>query len=255
MPGPVECPHSCLSGDDMLHFLYSILFRLAMPVVLFRLWRKSRANPKAAERWPERLGYVAPSLRPVVWLHAVSVGETIAAAPLVRALQRRRPDLQILVTSVTLTGAERARSLFGDSVIYAYAPYDTPGAVRRFINRTRPMALIIMETELWPNMVRAADRKQCPVFLVNARLSERSANGYRRAGALIRSLLSRLTWVAAQAEADARRLVDIGADPARVAVTGSIKFEVEVTEELRRQAQSLRALTAGRPGVARRQYP
>ena len=246
MPGPVECPHSCLSGDDMLHFLYSTLFRLALPVVLFRLWRKSRGNPKAAERWPERLGYVAPGLRPVIWLHAVSVGETIAAAPLVRALQRRRPDLQILVTSVTLTGSERARSLFGDSVIYAYAPYDTPGAVRRFINRTRPMALIIMETELWPNMVREADRKQCPVFLVNARLSERSANGYRRAGSLIRSLLSRLTWVAAQAEADARRLMDIGADPARVTVTGSIKFEVEVTEQLRRQAQSLRALTAGR---------
>jgi len=246
MQGRVEWRHCCSAGDDMLHFLYSTLFRLAMPMVLFRLWRKSRGNPKAAERWPERLGYVTPSLRPVLWLHAVSVGETIAAAPLVHALQRRCPELQILVTSVTLTGSERARSLFGDSVTYAYAPYDIPGAVRRFVARTNPLALIIMETELWPNMVREAERKQCPVFLVNARLSERSANGYRKAGSLIRTLLSRLTWIAAQAEADARRLVDIGADPARIAVTGSIKFEVEVTAELRQQADRLRALVAGR---------
>ena len=232
----------------MLHFLYSLFFRVALPFVLLRLWWIGRKNPEARDRWQERLGYVEPSSEPVIWVHAVSVGETIAAAPLVKSLLVRCPDIPILMTAMTPTGSARARAMFGDQVRYAYSPYDTPGAVRRFAERVRPRALVIMETELWPNMIANTFRHGVPIFLINARLSERSAKGYERIASLVQPLLRSLCWIAAQADEDAGRFLRIGAQPASVSVTGSIKFDVDVTEALRNDAASVRAgFGRGRP--------
>ncbi|EON90654.1 3-deoxy-D-manno-octulosonic-acid transferase [Marinobacter lipolyticus SM19] len=224
----------------MLHFLYSLFFRLALPFVLLRLWWLGRRNPEAWKRWQERLGYVASSPEPVIWVHAVSVGETIAAAPLVKALLRRNPEAPILMTAMTPTGSARAKAMFGDRVRYAYSPYDTPGAVRRFAERVRPMALVIMETELWPNMIANTFRHDVPIFLINARLSERSARGYERVPSLVRPLLRSICWIAAQAEEDAGRFLRIGAKPESVSVTGSIKFDVDISAQLRTEASMLR---------------
>ena len=232
----------------MLHFFYSLFFRIALPFVLLRLWWIGRTNPEAFVRWQERLGYVEAFDEPVIWVHAVSVGETIAAAPLVKALLRRNPDIPILMTAMTPTGSARAGALFGDRVHYAFSPYDTPGAVRRFVGRVRPRALVIMETELWPNMIALSRQREVPIFLINARLSSRSARGYERVASLVRPLLRSISWIAAQAEEDAGRFLRIGATPESVSVTGSIKFDVEVSDEVRAESSGLRAaLGADRP--------
>jgi len=236
------------SGVMMLHFFYSLCFRIALPFVIFRLWWVGRKNPDGFVHWQERLGYVASSPEPVIWVHAVSVGETIAAAPLVRALLRRNPDIPILMTAMTATGSARAKALFGDKVLYAFSPYDTPGAVRRFVDRVQPRALVIMETELWPNMIALSYRRNVPIFLINARLSERSAKKYKRVASSVKPLLQSIRWIAAQAAEDASRFLDIGAEPSSVSVTGSIKFDVEISDQTRVQACALREkLGADRP--------
>ncbi|MDX1800840.1 MAG: lipid IV(A) 3-deoxy-D-manno-octulosonic acid transferase, partial [Marinobacter sp.] len=195
-----------------------------------------------------RLGYVKPSSEPVIWVHAVSVGETIAAAPLVKTLRARHPDIPVLVTAMTATGSERARAMFGDAVTYAFSPYDTPGAVRRFVDRINPRALVIMETEIWPNMIALSHARQVPVFLINARLSARSARGYARVASLVRPLLNGISWIAAQADEDASRFLQIGAHEGNVSVTGSIKFDVEITSAMREEAGRIRhQLGADRP--------
>ncbi|GGY79126.1 lipid IV(A) 3-deoxy-D-manno-octulosonic acid transferase [Marinobacter zhanjiangensis] len=231
----------------MLHFIYSLCYRLALPFALLYLWWQTRRNGGDSQGWQQRLGLAAPTSEPVIWVHAVSVGETIAAAPLVKALLGRRPDVPVLMTAMTATGAAQARSLFGDRVLYAYSPFDTPGSVRRFLRRVRPRALVIMETELWPNMIVETSRGHCPIFLVNARLSERSARGYQRIGGWTRSLLGRMDWIAAQAGDDAARFRELGVGGDSVSVTGSIKFDVEITDEVRDRASALRDSFGQRP--------
>lgn len=231
----------------MLHFIYSLCYRLALPFALLYLWWQTRRNGGDSRGWQQRLGLVPPTSEPVIWVHAVSVGETIAAAPLVKALLARRPDVPVLMTAMTATGAARARSLFGDRVLYAYSPFDTPGSVRRFLRRVRPQALVILETELWPNMIVETSRKRCPIFLVNARLSERSARGYKRFGGWTRSMLGRLDWIAAQAEEDAARFRDVGADENNVSVTGSIKYDVAIPDDVKQRASALRDSLGQRP--------
>ena len=231
----------------MLHLVYSLCYRLMLPFAVVYLWWQTRRNKGSSRNWQQRLGLVAETGEPVIWVHAVSVGETIAAAPLVKALLERRPEVPLLVTAMTATGAAQARKLFGDRVLYAYAPLDTPGSVRRFVRRVRPRALVIMETELWPNMIVETARQHCPIFLINARLSARSARGYQRVGGFSRSLVQRLDWIAAQADDDAVRFVGIGARESAVSVTGSIKFDVTITDSVRARAGELRASVAGRP--------
>lgn len=232
----------------MLHYLYSFVFRLILPFLLLRLWWSGRKSPDAIAHWQDRLGLIPRTGNPVIWVHAVSVGETIAAAPLVKALLTRRPNASILMTAMTATGRARAQALFGDTVTYAYSPYDTPGSVARFLKRANPQALVIMETELWPNMIDRTAAAGVPIFLINARLSERSARGYQRVSGLVGSLLGKLNWIAAQAENDARRFVDIGASAEQVSVTGSVKFDVEVTDTMRGDATRLRSnLGSDRP--------
>ncbi|WP_203143867.1 lipid IV(A) 3-deoxy-D-manno-octulosonic acid transferase [Marinobacter mangrovi] len=229
----------------MLRFVYSTLFRLILPFVLIRLWWQGRTTPEAVAHWQDRIGLIPRSDKPVIWVHAVSVGETIAAAPLVRSLLARRPDARILMTAMTATGRARANALFGDRVRYAYSPYDTPGSVRRFLRRARPQALVIMETELWPNMIYQTAAAGTPVYLINARLSERSARSYQRLPGASRQLLRQIDWIAAQADGDAQRFVETGARADSVSITGSVKFDVEVTDALRQAAATLRSQLGG----------
>ncbi|MFE8072884.1 lipid IV(A) 3-deoxy-D-manno-octulosonic acid transferase [Marinobacteraceae bacterium S3BR75-40.1] len=227
--------------------VYSFLFYLALPLVMLRLWYRGRKAPAYRRRVAERLGQVPVQPQGTLWVHAVSVGETIAAVPLVRALQKRWPDLPVLVTTMTPTGSERVQALLGDAVQHSYAPYDAPHLVNRFLGRVNPRALVIMETELWPNMVTLTHRRGAPVFLVNARLSERSARGYSRVLPLVREMLQSLDWVAAQAQADADRFGKLGIPDSRIDVTGSIKFDLTIADAMRQQAADLRKRIGERP--------
>jgi len=231
----------------VLQFIYSQLIRLALPFILIRLWWQGRQAPELRINWRQRLGFVPHASGTVVWVHAVSVGETIAAAPMVRRLLARNPDITILLTAMTDTGQTQAMKMFGDQVQYAYAPYDTPGAIRRFLNRVNPRILVIMETEIWPNMIRQSRSRGVPVFLINARLSERSALGYERVKRLVAPIVRSISWVAAQAEKDAERFRRIGVAASKVAVTGSVKFDVDIPDSVRAASGQLKSSLSGRP--------
>lgn len=170
----------------------------------------------------------------------MSVGEFQAALPLIKALQARDPDVRMVVTTTTPTGSARVRAALGDTVFHIYAPYDLPGVVRRFLGRTRPRVAIIMETELWPNLFHGCHARGIPLILANARLSERSAAGYRRIAGLTHQTLGNITAIAAQTQDDARRLISLGADAARVHVTGNIKFDINIPAGLCEEAATLR---------------
>ncbi|MCP4695749.1 MAG: 3-deoxy-D-manno-octulosonic acid transferase [Gammaproteobacteria bacterium] len=224
-----------------MRFLYSCLFYLLTPAVLVRLlWRGFRA-PAYWRRWPERFGFFKPlPVSQTLWIHAVSFGEVQAAVPLVKALRARYPEEAVLITAMTPTGSRQVREVFGDSVQHVYLSYDLPGAVRRFLVRTKPRIGIIMETELWPNLFHACKARGIPLVLANARLSARSANGYRYTGSLINETLACLSQVAAQTAADAERLISLGAAAERVRITGSVKFDIRLPANLAEQAKILR---------------
>lgn len=212
-------------------WLYTAILRLVFPLIWLRLWLRGRNAPEYRLRWRERLGFSAqprPAQRPL-WIHAVSVGETLAAQPLIAAIRQQYPALPLLITTMTPTGSERVRAIWGDTVSHVYAPYDYPGAIARFLRHWQPCALVVMETELWPNTLAAAKRKGLPVLLANARLSERSAQGYARAGALTREMLLSLSMVAAQDAATAARFQALGLPAERIVVTGSLKFDLTIS--------------------------
>jgi 3-deoxy-D-manno-octulosonic-acid transferase len=203
---------------------YSILLHLLVPFVLLRLVWRSRRQPAYLRHIPERFGfYSAPVAAPVIWLHAVSVGETRAAEPLVKALRERWSDHHVLLTHMTPTGRATGEQVFGDSVSRCYLPYDLPSAAARFLSHFRPELGLLLETELWPNLIHACRVKSIPLYLVNARLSERSARGYGRFAELTRATLRELACVAAQSEPDAQRFTALGASD--VAVCGNLKFD------------------------------
>jgi 3-deoxy-D-manno-octulosonic-acid transferase len=212
----------------MMRALYSALVYLALPFLPLRLWWRGRKEPGYREHIGERFGRYAgaPTARPpVLWIHAVSLGETRASVPLVEHALRSYPAATILVTHMTATGRTAGRSLFGERVVQAWLPYDAPLAVRAFLAHWKPAAGVLMETELWPNIVAFSAAAGIPLFLVNARLSARSAAGYSRVRSLARPMLASLTGVAAQAEADAARLAALGARAP--VVTGNLKFDLE----------------------------
>jgi 3-deoxy-D-manno-octulosonic-acid transferase len=206
--------------------IYSCLLRAGLPLAFGRLLWRSRLTPAYRRSWGQRLGFGPRAPSGCVWLHAVSVGEVNAALPLIDALQRAHPDLPLLVTTTTPTGSEYLLSRLGQRVAHCYLPYDLPGAVQRFFRRQRPRLGIIMETELWPNLYAAAAAAKTPLLLTNARLSPRSARGYGRWPQLSRQTLERLAAVGAQTAADGQRLVALGLPPARLTVTGNLKFDV-----------------------------
>jgi 3-deoxy-D-manno-octulosonic-acid transferase len=215
----------------MYRLLYSFFFYLLIPLVLLRLLYRSLRAPAYRNRWKERFGFcrLPDNWRDepmTIWVHSVSVGETLAAAPLVGALRKRYPEAQLVMTTMTPTGSERVVALFGDSVFHTYLPYDLPGAMKRFIAGIEPDLVVIMETELWPNLLHYSKVAGCRTMLVNARLSAKSARGYRRFSSLTRAMLEQLDVIAAQAEHDAERFEELGAAPGRVHVTGSLKFDI-----------------------------
>ena len=221
--------------------LYSLLLYLAVPVIAVRLWLRSRKAPAYAKRIAERFALSLPTFKQGgIWLHAVSVGESIAAAPVVKALQECYPDLPITMTCMTPTGSERIQSLFGDSVQHSYLPYDLPVCSRRFFKRLKPRLAIVMETELWPNHINQCARLNIPVVLANGRLSERSARGYGRFSKLVAPMLKQISALAVQTHTEAQRFIDLGARPETVTVTGSIKYDLRVDAALPIQAQTLR---------------
>jgi len=205
------------------------------------LWRGSRA-PAYRRRWGERFGFVErlADAQQVIWVHSVSVGETIAAAPMIRRLQKKYPESILLVTTMTPTGSEQVKKIFGNSVEHCYAPYDMPDAIARFLSRTHPAILVIMETELWPNLIHACHRRAIPVVLANARLSAKSAAGYAKVGRLARPMLRELTAIAAQTKADGERFAQLGVGSEALQVTGNIKFDLQLDEALRDKAAALK---------------
>ena len=203
------------------------------------LWRGLR-DRSYWHNFPERFGFGERLAPHGVWLHAVSVGEVQACAPLVNALCRHHPGLPLTVTTFTPTGAARARALFGNIAQVRYMPYDLPGAVRRFLNRVDPRLAVIFETELWPNLYRECGRRRVPLVLASARISARSAGRYRRLGTLFRDTLSQTAVVAAQGPQDAKRFRELGAAPASTHVTGNIKFDFELPPDIAARGARLR---------------
>jgi 3-deoxy-D-manno-octulosonic-acid transferase len=205
---------------------YTVIAYALLPVALVRLWLRGRREPAYRRNVAERLGRYPqpPTPGPHIWIHTVSVGETRAAEPLVRAILERFPDHRVLLTHMTPTGRATSEALFGERVLRAYVPYDYPGAVRRFLDHYEPRVGVLLETEIWPNLVHACKARGVPLFLVNARLSEKSSRGYARFAPLARQSFAALTAVAAQSADDAKRLQSLGAAP--VTVMGNLKFDV-----------------------------
>lgn len=234
--------------ERLLRGLYSAVLYVLVPVTVYHLiWRGFRQG-EYFERWSERYAAYREAPRAsTVWVHAVSVGEVNAAAPLVNALLSMRPDLRLLVTTITPTGSARVRALWAGRVAHVYLPYDLPGAVRRFLAHFNPALALIVETELWPNLLFCCRDRGIPVYLVNARLSERSLHGYRVLRPLIGRALRTLRRVAAQSREDGERFVRLGADAARVTVLGNLKFDIPVDETVRRFAAGFREHARQRP--------
>ena len=221
-------------------FFYSVSFYLLSPIILLRLLYRARRAPAYARRWAERFGFVAEATgNKTIWLHSVSVGETLAAVPLVKALQQRYPDHRLMVTCMTVTGSERIRAAFGDTVNHSYAPYDMPDSVARFLNRVQPSILIIMETELWPNTIAACCSRNIPVILANGRLSAKSAAAYSKISRLVRPMLWSMSAVVAQHADDGARFTQLGLPDKALTISGNIKFDLHLNSEVQAKDQSL----------------
>ena len=204
--------------------------------------------PAYSRRILERFAYIKPlSQHPRIWLHAVSVGETMAARPLLQALLQKYPDHAVLVTTSTPTGSEQLRKLFPGRVEHVYFPYDLPDVIRRFLNRISPDILIVMETEIWPNLYHQCHRRKIPVVLANARLSERSLKGYKKISLLIKPLFKTISLLSPQSEADAERFYQLGANKEQTMVCGNLKFEIKTAADLKEIGYGLRQNIGNRP--------
>lgn len=224
-----------------MRYLYTLLFYFSLPIILLRLWRRARKTPAYASRISERFGYLPTSVaKNGIWVHSVSVGETLAAIPLIKTLKKQHPELPIIVTTTTPTGSARVLAALEGQVVHTYAPYDLPDALQRFLQQVQPRLLVLMETELWPNLLHTCAQRKIPVILANARLSARSAKGYQRINFLTRPMLQQITLIAAQYSADAERFVALGLDPARVKITGNLKFDLDIPKDLTAKASVLR---------------
>ena len=224
-----------------MRLLYTFLLYLLVPFVLLRLLWRGLELRDYWHRWNERFGFVArPEQDVAVWVHAVSVGESLAALPLIRALIEKHGERRILVTTMTPTGSARVREALGDKVLHTYVPYDLPDAVARYITRMRPQKVVVMETELWPSLFRALAKRGIPLIIANARLSPRSFRGYSRFRSSISGVLADCAHIAAQSEADAQRFRELGAAAKKVSVMGNIKFDMALPDVQIAQGRALR---------------
>lgn len=237
-PAPLSRPHR-------VRLLYNgLIYLLQIPLAAYWLFR-AVANKTYRNRIGQRFGIGYPKFDKCIWIHAVSVGEVQAAVPLVRAIARRFSNHNMLVTTVTPTGAARVKALFGDTVSHCYIPFEMPAAVDQFFESAKPDLALIMETEIWPNLYRGCGVRNIPLVLVSARISPRSVDSYRRFLPLFRDTLSHGIIIAAQSEADAERFRSLGASPVRTWVTGNIKFDIELPDGLAEQGRLLREQTFG----------
>ena len=224
-----------------MRFAYALVTYLLMPVYAVYWFVRGLGNRSYHERYGQRFGFGYPLMTGgSIWIHAVSVGEVQAAVPLIKALAQQFPDRRLLVTTITPTGAERVNALFGNKVQHCYIPFETPLAVTRFFNSVKPAIALILETEIWPNLYHECGQRDIPLILVSARISPNSVGAYRRFLPLFRETLSYGIVIAAQSETDAERFRSLGAAPERTKVTGNIKFDIELPEDLLERGNALR---------------
>lgn len=233
----------------LVRFFYTLLLALVAPLLLFSLYKSKPNKPKFGKRWKEHFG-ITPQIksnqRPI-WIHAVSVGESIAAVPLIKEIKKQNPDQTIVVTTTTSTGAEQIEKL-GALVEHRYMPIDFSFAVKGFLKAVNPTQMLIIETELWPNTLNVVNKAEIPITVVNARLSEKSCNNYAKVQPLFNLLHPCLTKILCQTESDAARFECLGVDKNKLAITGSIKFDIQISDEVREKGKALRAeLGANRP--------
>jgi 3-deoxy-D-manno-octulosonic-acid transferase len=228
-----------------VRLLYNLLiYLLQIPVAAYWLVR-SIINSRYKDRVGQRFGFGYPQLDKCIWIHAVSVGEVQAAIPLIRAVRGRFPDHNMLISTVTPTGAAHVKTMLKDTVTHCYIPFEMPIAVDRFFDSVNPELALIMETEIWPNLYQGCGVRDIPLVLVSARISPRTVDSYRRLLPLFRETLSHGIIIAAQSKADAERFRSLGASPARTWVTGNIKFDIELPAELKQDGMYFRQQTFG----------
>ena len=219
----------------MFRLIYELIVIIMMPLIIARLFIRGHKIPDYRKRIRERFGFFKfpdhfDTDRTTIWLHAVSVGEVSAAQPLVIELKKLYPQHQIFITTMTPTGSEQVKRLFSDGVFHSYLPYDSYLLLMRFINKMRPKLLIVMETEIWPNLLNRVSDQGIKILLANARLSEKSANGYSKFRVSIKKLLNQIDRIGAQSNSDSERLIKLGAKPEKVAVTGSLKYHMDIRD-------------------------
>ncbi|OJI53456.1 lipid IV(A) 3-deoxy-D-manno-octulosonic acid transferase [Vibrio vulnificus] len=227
----------------LVRLLYTLLLALAAPLLLFGLYRSKPNKPKFGQRWKEHFG-ITPTLdgqNQPLWIHAVSVGESLAAIPLIKAIKEKTPNQVIVVTTTTSTGAEQIAKL-GNLVEHRYMPIDFAFAVRGFLKAINPAKMLIIETELWPNTLATVHKANIPIIVVNARLSEKSQQNYTKVQSLFNLIHPCLSKVLCQSQADADRFAKLGVPTSKLCVTGSIKFDIHISDEIKRQGVELRTL-------------
>ena len=226
----------------LMRYLYTLLLYVASPFVLIRMLWRSRRSEGYRHRLRERFGYIPPVScdRESIWLHAVSIGEVITAIPLIKVLLDRYPNYTLIVTTTTPTGSLQVQKNFSGQVQHVYLPYDLPGPINRFLKHIRPRLAILMETELWPNLLHYTNKQDIPVLLANARLSERSLQGYEKITSIVRKMLSQITCVAAQSSADGERFICLGLPKERLLITGNVKFDLHLPASLTQEGSLLR---------------
>ncbi|MDD5271437.1 MAG: lipid IV(A) 3-deoxy-D-manno-octulosonic acid transferase, partial [Methylovulum sp.] len=211
-----------------MRIIYTSLFYLLLPLILLRLWWRGLKAPEYRKRWHERLAFYPHSYpHPVIWFHAVSVGEAEALFPLVKRLQQLHPQEHLLITTTTPTGSARVQAVLKDTVSHVYLPYDLPDVLHRFTHCFQPKLAVIMETEIWPNLYAHCGKQNIPLYLINARLSERSARAYQHIPSLVRPALAQIKQIATQSAEDSQRFITIGATNP-VSTIGNIKFDVDI---------------------------
>ncbi|MBM7037675.1 lipid IV(A) 3-deoxy-D-manno-octulosonic acid transferase [Vibrio ulleungensis] len=232
----------------LLRLFYSLVLFLVSPLLLATLYKPKKGKPTFGSRWKEHFGFVDPTGHDnPIWFHAVSVGEVIAATPIIKSMHASYPEQTIIITTTTATGAQQAEKLPG-KILHRYMPIDFAWCVRRFIKTIQPKALFIMETELWPNTLHQAQRANIPITLINARLSERSCRRYLKVPPLCHLLMHPLDQILCQYTQDAERFIRLGVSKHKVTVTGSVKFDIHIDESIPIKAKQLRAeLGANRP--------
>lgn len=243
---PAYTAHSLILTSKSMRIFYSLLFLILLPLVFVKLWLRGRKSPAYRLRWQERLGNIQKKVnreltkkQPALWFHTVSVGEFIAAKPLINHFLNEG-KWQIVITCMTPTGSEQIINTYGDKVFHVYAPYDTSFSIKRFLNVIQPKAYIIMETELWPNTIYHCKKNNIPAILVNARLSKKSMGGYKKFSKLSQQLMDNLNCVIAQYQTDADHFLELGLKKNKCIISGSIKFDLEINKDVELHAKNLR---------------